>query len=236
MPRMPKRIKFRKQHAREQLRGNATRGNFVAFGEYGLQALDPHWVTARQIEAGRIAAQHFLRRQGKVYHPRLPGQAGFSKKPLETRMGKGKADTDLLGRPREARHDAVRDRRCGRGHVAKQAMARIAHKMPVRCRFVGVEWRSEPPESNRTAGLKSDESQRSPQAERRRRSHVEVDASAPQAVRTPHAGGDGEDPGHVAVREDPEGHRECCSARRTSASEEDRSSRRRNNGTKGRES
>ena len=66
MPRMPKRIKFRKQ-MRGKLKGNATRGNFVAFGDYGLQALERHWVSARQIEAGRIAAQHFLRRQGKVY-------------------------------------------------------------------------------------------------------------------------------------------------------------------------
>ena len=66
MPRMPKRIKFRKQ-MRGTLKGNATRGNFVAFGEYGLQSLDAKWISARQIEAGRIAAQHFLRRQGKVY-------------------------------------------------------------------------------------------------------------------------------------------------------------------------
>jgi large subunit ribosomal protein L16 len=66
MAMMPKRIKFRKQQ-RGKLRGEATRGNYVAFGEFGLQALEPHWLSARQIDAGRIAAQHFLRRQGKVF-------------------------------------------------------------------------------------------------------------------------------------------------------------------------
>jgi large subunit ribosomal protein L16 len=134
MPRMPKRVKFRKQQ-RGRLRGNATRGNYVAFGDYGLQALESHWVSARQIEAGRIAAQHFLRRQGKVYIRVFPDKP-ISKKPLETRMGKGKADTDywaarvkpgtmlfeIAGVPED---------------TAKQALARIAHKMPVRCRFVG---------------------------------------------------------------------------------------------------
>ncbi len=132
--RMPKRIKFRKQQ-RGTLRGNATRGNYVSFGDYGLQALQAHWVSARQIEAGRIAAQHFLRRQGKVYIRIFPDKP-VSKKPLETRMGKGKAETsfwaarvkpgtmlyEIAGVPQD---------------IAKQALARIAHKMPVRCRFVG---------------------------------------------------------------------------------------------------
>ena len=134
MPMMPKRTKFRKQ-MRGKLRGNATRGNYVAFGDFGLQALDSHWITARQLEAGRIAAQHFLRRQGKIYIRVFPDKP-ISKKPLETRMGKGKAETDywaariktgtvlyeIAGVPEE---------------LAKQAMARIAQKMPVRCRFVG---------------------------------------------------------------------------------------------------
>jgi large subunit ribosomal protein L16 len=131
---MPKRIKFRKQ-MRGKLRGNATRGNYVAFGDYGLQALDPHWVSARQLEAGRIAAQHFLRRQGKVYIRVFPDKP-ISKKPLETRMGKGKADTDYWAarvKPGTMPYEisGVPE------DVAKQAFARIAHKMPVRCRFVG---------------------------------------------------------------------------------------------------
>ncbi len=131
---MPKRVKFRKQQ-RGVMRGNATRGNYVAYGDFGLQALETHWISARQIEAGRIAAQHFLRRQGKVYIRIFPDKP-ISKKPLETRMGTGKADTDywaarvkpgtmlfeIAGVPED---------------LAKQALARIAHKMPVRCRFVG---------------------------------------------------------------------------------------------------
>ncbi|HMN95657.1 MAG TPA: 50S ribosomal protein L16 [Phycisphaerales bacterium] len=131
---MPKRIKYRKQQ-RGKMRGNATRGNYVAFGEFGLQSLDTHWLSARQLEAGRIAAQHFLRRQGKVYIRVFPDKP-ISKKPLETRMGTGKADTDfwaarikpgtmlfeIAGVPED---------------LARQALARIAHKMPVRCRFVG---------------------------------------------------------------------------------------------------
>ena len=63
---MPKRVKYRKQQ-RGKMKGNATRSNYVAFGEYGLQALEPHWITGRQIEAGRVAATHYLQREGKVY-------------------------------------------------------------------------------------------------------------------------------------------------------------------------
>ncbi len=131
---MPKRIKFRKQQ-RGTLRGNATRGNYVAFGDYGLQSLEAHWVSARQIEAGRIAAQHFLRRQGKVFIRIFPDKP-VSKKPLETRMGKGKADTDFWAarvKPGTVLYEiaGVPD------NLAKEALARIAHKMPVRCRFVG---------------------------------------------------------------------------------------------------
>ncbi len=134
MPRMPKRIKFRKQQ-RGKLKGNATRGNFVAFGEFGLQALETHWVSARQIEAGRIAAQHFLRRQGKVYIRVFPDKP-ISKKPLETRMGKGKADTDYWAarvKPGTVLYEIAGVQE----DIAKQALARIAHKMPVKCRFVG---------------------------------------------------------------------------------------------------
>jgi len=131
---MPKRIKFRKQ-MRGKMKGNATRGNFVAFGEYGLQSLDTHWVSARQIEAGRIAAQHFLRRQGKVVIRIFPDKP-ISKKPLETRMGKGKADTDFWAA--RVKPGTILFEISGVPEdMAKQAMARVAHKMPVRCRFVG---------------------------------------------------------------------------------------------------
>ena len=134
MPRMPKRIKFRKQ-MRGKLRGKATRGNFVAFGEFGLQSLETHWVSARQLEAGRIAAQHFLRRQGKVFIRVFPDKP-ISKKPLETRMGKGKADTDFWAarvKPGTMLYEIAGVEE----YIAKQAFARITQKMPVRCRFVG---------------------------------------------------------------------------------------------------
>ena len=134
MPRMPKRVKFRKQ-MRGKLQTKAGRGNYVAFGEYGLQALEPHWVSARQIEAGRIAAQHYLRREGKVTIRIFPDKP-ISKKPLETRMGKGKAEVDYWAA--RVRAGTILYEISGVPEdMARQAMARIAQKMPVRCRFVG---------------------------------------------------------------------------------------------------
>ena len=134
MPMLPKRTKFRKQQ-RGSLRGNATRGNYVAFGDFGLQSLEAHWLTARQIEAGRIAAQHFLRRQGKIYIRIFPDKP-VSKKPLETRMGKGKAETEYWA-ARVKPGTVLYEISGVTEDMAKQAFARIAHKMPVRCRFVG---------------------------------------------------------------------------------------------------
>ena len=131
---MPKRIKYRKQQ-RGRLRGNATRGNYVAFGEFGLQSLETHWLSARQIDAGRIAAQHFLRRQGKVFIRVFPDKP-ISKKPLETRMGTGKAETEYWAA--RIKPGTVLFEIAGVPEdIARQAMARVAHKMPVRCRFVG---------------------------------------------------------------------------------------------------
>jgi large subunit ribosomal protein L16 len=131
---LPKRTKFRKQQ-RGKLRGTATRGNYVAYGDYGLQALEPIWLTARQIESGRIAAQHFLRRQGKIYIRVFPDKP-VSKKPLETRMGKGKADVDYWA-ARVYPGTVLYEIAGVPEDLAKQAFARIAQKMPVRCRFVG---------------------------------------------------------------------------------------------------
>jgi large subunit ribosomal protein L16 len=132
--RMPKRIKFRKQQ-RGKLKGEATRGNYVAFGDYGLQALEPHWVSSRQLEAGRVAAQHFLHRQGKVYIRVFPDKP-ISKKPLETRMGKGKAETEYWA-ARVKPGTMLFEVTGVTEDMAKQALARVAHKMPIRCRFVG---------------------------------------------------------------------------------------------------
>ncbi len=130
---MPKRVKYRKSH-RGTMKGNASRGNFVAFGEYGLQALETSWITARNIEAGRVAATHFLHREGKVYLRLFPHKP-VSSKPLETRMGKGKGEPEFwVARVRPGKImfeiGGVSE------DVAKQAMVRVAHKMPIRCRFV----------------------------------------------------------------------------------------------------
>jgi large subunit ribosomal protein L16 len=131
---IPKRVKYRKQQ-RGKMKGNATRGNYVAFGDYGLQSMETSWVSGRQLEAGRVAAQHFLRRQGKVFIRVFPDKP-ISKKPLETRMGKGKAEVDFWAAV--VKPGTVLFEIAGVPEdLAKQAFARIANKMPVRCRFVG---------------------------------------------------------------------------------------------------
>lgn len=133
MPLMPKRIKHRKQQ-RGTRRGNATRCLTVSFGEFGLQTLAAGWITARQIEAGRVAATHFLHREGKVYIRIFPDKP-ISSKPLETRMGKGKGETDqwvAVVKPGTVLFEI--------GGVdeatARSALRRVANKMPVRCRMV----------------------------------------------------------------------------------------------------
>jgi len=130
---MPKRIKYRKSQ-RGRVRGNAYRGNTVAFGEYGLQSLEGGWLTARQIEAGRVAATHFLHREGRVYIRVFPHKP-VSAKPLETRMGKGKGEPEFwvaVVRPGTMLFEisGVEE------DVAKAALARVSHKMPFKCRFV----------------------------------------------------------------------------------------------------
>jgi large subunit ribosomal protein L16 len=133
MAMMPKRIKHRKQ-MRGKMNGFATRGQTVAFGDYGIQSLEAHWVTARQLEAGRVAATHYLHREGKVYIRVFPDKP-ISSKPLETRMGKGKGETkDWVAcvKPGTVLFEigGVDD------DTAKQALVRVAHKMPVRCRLL----------------------------------------------------------------------------------------------------
>jgi large subunit ribosomal protein L16 len=130
---MPKRVKHRKSQ-RGRMKGNATRCNYVAFGEYGLQVLETSWITGKNIEAGRVAATHFLHREGKVYIRIFPHKP-VSSKPLETRMGKGKGEPDFWVarvRPGQVCFEigGVPE------NVAKEALLRVAHKMPVRCRFV----------------------------------------------------------------------------------------------------
>lgn len=133
MAMMPKRVKFRKSQ-RGKMKGNATRGNTVAFGEFGLQSLETSWVTARQIEAGRVAAMHFLRREGRVFIRIFPHKP-VSGKPLETRMGKGKGEPEYwvaIVKPGTMMFEIT-----GVDEpTAKKALARVAHKMPVQTRFV----------------------------------------------------------------------------------------------------
>jgi large subunit ribosomal protein L16 len=130
---MPKRVKYRK-HQRGKMKGNATRGNYVAFGEFGIQSLGMGWITSRQIEAGRVAATHFLHREGKVYIRIFPHQS-VSSKPLETRMGKGKGEIDhWVARVKPG--TVLYEIGGVPADVAKQALARVAHKMPLKCRFV----------------------------------------------------------------------------------------------------
>ncbi len=137
MPLMPKRVKYRKQQ-RGRVRGNAQRGNYVAYGEFGLQITDVcdkrGWITARQLEAGRIAATHFLRRQGKIYIRLFPDKP-ISKKPLEQRMGKGKAEPEYwVARVRPG--TVIFEIAGVPEELAKEALLRIAHKMPYKTRFI----------------------------------------------------------------------------------------------------
>ena len=132
MPLMPKRVKFRKQQ-RGSLRGNACRGNFVAFGEFGLQVLQTGWLTARQIEAGRVAPRQYAS-EGKLFVRVFPDKP-ISKKPLETRMGKGKAEPEFWAarvKPGTVLYELAGVPR----DIAQAAFVRVAHKMPFRCRFV----------------------------------------------------------------------------------------------------
>lgn len=133
MATMPKRVKYRKQQRRVRVR-NATRGNYVAFGEFGLQALEGGWLPARVIEAGRVAAMHFLRREGKVFIRVFPDKP-ISKKPLETRMGTGKAETEFWAAVVKPGLIMFEIAGVPEG-IARQAFARIAHKMPFKTRMV----------------------------------------------------------------------------------------------------
>ncbi len=130
---MPKRVKWRKSQ-KGRVRARATRGNTVAFGDYGLQATESGRISARNIEAGRVAATHFLHREGRVYIRMFPHKP-VSTKPLETRMGKGKGEPDFW--VAVVRAGTIMYEIGGVAEdIAKTALLRIAHKMPVRVRFV----------------------------------------------------------------------------------------------------
>jgi len=130
---MPKRVKFRKSQ-RGKMRGNASRGNTVAFGEFGLQSLEHCWVPAKVIEAGRVAASHFLRREGRLFIRVFPHKP-VSSKPLEVRMGSGKGEPEFWAAV--VKPGTVLFEVSGVDEAtAKRCLARVAHKMPVSTRFV----------------------------------------------------------------------------------------------------
>ncbi|HWJ04103.1 MAG TPA: 50S ribosomal protein L16 [Verrucomicrobiae bacterium] len=133
---IPTRVKHRKQH-RGRMSGTATRGNTITFGEYGLVALEPAWITNRQIEAARIAMTRYIKRGGKVWIKIFPDKP-ITAKPAETRMGSGKGSPEywvavvkpgrvmfeLAGVPEE---------------TAREAMRLAAHKLPIKTKFVKRE-------------------------------------------------------------------------------------------------
>ena len=130
---MPKRVKYRKQQ-RGRMRGKAYKGSTVAFGEFGLQALEPAWITNRQIEAARVAITRSIKRGGKMWIRIFPDKP-VTKKPAETRMGKGKGAPEFWvasirpGRIMFELEGISRD-------AAKAAMRLGASKLPIRVRFV----------------------------------------------------------------------------------------------------
>ena len=129
----PKRVKFRKQ-MKGRMRGQATRGNYVAFGDYGLQALEPGWVTNRQIEAARVAMTRHIKRGGKVWIRIFPDKP-VTKKPAETRMGKGKGNPEMwvaVVKPGRIMFEleGVPD------DIARKAFALAAAKLPVKSKVI----------------------------------------------------------------------------------------------------
>ena len=133
---LPKRVKYRKV-MRGRMKGKATRGNVVSNGEYGLQALEPSWITSRQIEAARIAMTRYTKRGGQVWIKIFPDKP-ITQKPAETRMGSGKGSPEYwvavvkpgrvmfeLGGVDEA--------------TAREALRLAANKLPIKCKFVKKE-------------------------------------------------------------------------------------------------
>jgi large subunit ribosomal protein L16 len=130
---MPKRVKHRKQH-RGRMRGRAKGGTEVHFGDYGLLALEPGWITNRQIEAARVAMTRHIRRGGKVWINIFPDKP-VTKKPAETRMGSGKGNPE--GWVAVIKPGRVMFELSGVGEtVAKEAMLRAAHKLPIKTKFI----------------------------------------------------------------------------------------------------
>jgi len=130
---MPKKVKYRRQQ-KGRMKGPATRGNTVDFGSYGLKAMEPGWISDRQIEASRIAMTRFIKRGGKIWIRIFPDKP-ITKKPAETRMGKGKGAPEGWVAVIKPGHilfemDGVSE------EVAREAMRLAANKLPIQTRFV----------------------------------------------------------------------------------------------------
>lgn len=130
---MPKKVKYRKHH-RGRRKGAAKGGDYIAFGDYGIQALEPGWITARQIESARVAITRAIKRGGKVWIRIFPDKS-ITKKPLETRMGKGKGNPEEWvavvkpGRVLYELEGVPED-------LAAEAIRLAAHKLPIKTKFV----------------------------------------------------------------------------------------------------
>ncbi len=129
---MPKKVKYRKQQ-RGRMKGKAWRGHTVAFGDYGLKAMEPCWLTDRQIEAARVAITRFIKRSGRIWIRVFPDKP-VTKKPQETRMGKGKGSPEYwvaVVRPGRILYEmeGVSE------DVAREAMRLAGHKLPIRTKF-----------------------------------------------------------------------------------------------------
>ena len=133
---LPKRVKHRKQH-RGRMKGAAHKGNYVAYGDFGLQALEPSWITSNQIEAARIAMTRYMKRGGKVFiniFPHMPR----TKKPLETRQGKGKGSVDEW--VAVVKNGKIMFEVSGVSEeIAREALRLASHKLSVKTKFVKKE-------------------------------------------------------------------------------------------------
>ena len=133
---LPKRVKHRKQH-RGRMTGKAYRGNKVTNGDYGLQALEPAWITSNQIEPARLAMTRYIKRGGQVWIKIFPDKP-VTKKPLETRMGKGKGAPEYwvaVVKPGRVMFEieGVSE------EIAREAMRLASHKLPIKCKFIAKE-------------------------------------------------------------------------------------------------
>ena len=133
---LPKRVKYRRVH-RGRMTGKATRGNQLAYGEFGLVATEPAWITSNQIEAARIAMTRYTKRGGQVWIKVFPDKP-VTKKPAETRMGSGKGSPEYwvaVVKPGRVMFEigGVSE------ELAREAMRLAAHKLPIKCKFVKKE-------------------------------------------------------------------------------------------------